>query len=336
MKKAVLAITAVLFFCSWNLHAEMSDEVQVPVEEAFSACDIMGSYLGGDLRSPILPAYDDSDVCNEKVFDYGKTSPLKITDKRVEILIAVNMDDYPGALCRDIKKIIELSDKYWLHPKTNLSFAITGILYGRLGKYDADKDNSRYGKINIYDKFISDYLREHPDKIPDYVVYFLGDEISVMHGGHAGGVYLQPEVGGVAVIPGGRIDLTHIYGQCGYDDAGKNIISNVSIGGECKNKPGTPCVKKNGVQICVTMARSFMTSDIFIMQAITVVHELMHVFGGARTHFDDPNCAQVMGEEYDSVMAKPIDGPFDSRFQEYAGICPYVFEKLRTTYGVDQ
>ncbi len=121
---------------------------------------------------------------------------------------------------------------------------------------------------------------------------------------------------------------SHKYARCGYDEWGENVISDVSIGGECSNQPGTPCVMKNGYSMCQTAADDLYASTPNYFSAATVIHEIMHSFGyyANYDHYGTTDCTEEM-KKGDSSWT-----PNDDEFLVVNGMCPYVYDNFIAGY----
>ncbi|MFH1170495.1 MAG: hypothetical protein V1704_02960 [Candidatus Vogelbacteria bacterium] len=174
------------------------------------------------------------------------------------------------------------------------------------------------------------------DPEPEFIIFFRPDNIAALSGGYAesyeslnnnyrnrfmsadnysnrtGRIY-------IAVV-----DWNHMFSKCGYDSSdpqNPRHISNVSIGGECQNTPGTACIFKDGYYRCnvdESLNSPYAVPGVFV--ASTVIHELMHQFGGdwIYDHYGSTKC----------VM--PTITPY--AFEEFTGICPRVFENFKNSY----
>ena len=120
---------------------------------------------------------------------------------------------------------------------------------------------------------------------------------------------------------------SHKYARCGYDEVGENVISDISIGGECRNQQGTPCVMNNGYSMCETAVNDLYASTPNYFSAATVIHEIMHSFGyhGNLDHYGAPECKTEMGWD-DSWV-------FDVQESEiYNVMCPYGYDNFMGGY----
>jgi hypothetical protein len=142
---------------------------------------------------------------------------------------------------------------------------------------------------------VNSYLTVHPSNPPDGVLVFTNESQAHIYGGYSfvfkPSIAYQnefksprPEVGADKVYVA-VVEFDHIYARCGYDDAG-NHVSPVSIGGECRNQPGTQCVLRGAFWVCATTLDDlYANHDYFVATAI--IHEFLHPFGiDANESFD--------------------------------------------------
>lgn len=137
------------------------------------------------------------------------------------------------------------------------------------------------------------------------------------------------------VVPISTIDFESRYGICGYDQSHKNVISDKSANGECTNQEGLTCVWKNGYQMCPDRINDFYAEDIYKFPASIIVHELLHHYSHDPVEIQHYGtlCAEKLGwdiqnyslEEFSDAWVKP---PFASLQEEYAGMCPYVWQQF--------
>ncbi|MBT3337574.1 MAG: hypothetical protein HN855_13350 [Anaerolineae bacterium] len=121
---------------------------------------------------------------------------------------------------------------------------------------------------------------------------------------------------------------SHKYARCGYDETGETIISDVSVGGECRNQPGTACVMNNGYSMCATAVNDLYASTPNYFSASTVIHEIMHSFGlhGNMDHYGTQNCTDEMKKLNNSWEA------VDNDAEIYNVMCPYVYDNFANGY----
>ena len=121
---------------------------------------------------------------------------------------------------------------------------------------------------------------------------------------------------------------SHKYARCGYDEKGENIISDFSVGGECRNQQGTACVMQNGYSMCENAVNDLYAATPNYFSASTVIHEIMHSFGlhGNMDHYGARNCTEEM-QKKDSTWQPNMDL---SEF--YNVMCPYVYENFVNGY----
>ncbi|NWF63446.1 MAG: hypothetical protein HXY38_03985 [Chloroflexi bacterium] len=130
----------------------------------------------------------------------------------------------------------------------------------------------------------------------------------------------------------GVIHFNHRFAVCGYD-GNEKPVSAVSIGGECRNQPGTVCVEKYGYQMCSNLVNDLYASTPTYMASSTFVHEMMHSFGesGSMDHYFTPDCTEKMKTV---VSKRPYQAEyFDSAEGDfYVNMCPYVFDVFVDSY----
>jgi hypothetical protein len=130
----------------------------------------------------------------------------------------------------------------------------------------------------------------------------------------------------------GVIHFSHRFGECGYG-GGETPISVVSVGGECRNQPGTACVEKFGYQMCGNLVNELYASTPTYMASSTFVHEIMHPFGefGNFDHYFTAECTERMAS---GISSRPYQSAyFDSAEADfYVNMCPYVFDVFVNSY----
>lgn len=119
---------------------------------------------------------------------------------------------------------------------------------------------------------------------------------------------------------GSIIDWDHKYASCGYNDEDERI-SDTSIGGQCRNQPGTECVVKNGYYMCANSVDDYYASDPRLMSVAIIIHEIMHFFGdiSSNDHYGTATCKKY------SVPEKNLNCPLTNISSCYFGICPYIY-----------
>jgi hypothetical protein len=170
---------------------------------------------------------------------------------------------------------------------------------------------------------------------PEYIIFLRADNISSSYGGYATTLEsihsnfcnrYKSAQGYANRVYINVSDWSHKFGTCGYDYSDlKNPkhVSDVALGGECRNRPGTACVLKDNYYQCndSEMLNSFYSRNKYAFMASNVVHELLHQFGsdGNYDHYGAGKC----------VVPNPADL---NAAQEYAGICPPVFDIFKNSY----
>lgn len=170
---------------------------------------------------------------------------------------------------------------------------------------------------------------------PEFIVFFRGDDTSLTYGGYAA-AYQSPHAsyrnrftsarGRTRDVYVSVSDWGHRYNVCGYDRTdlrNQQHVSDVAIDGECRGRPGTPCVLRSGYWQCddSEALASFYARHPYAFAAATAVHELMHQFGsdGNYDHYGSTRC--------------PMPNASDPNIaQTYAVICPAVFDLFRASF----
>lgn len=136
--------------------------------------------------------------------------------------------------------------------------------------------------------------------------------------------FVSPLIGAgqiyVAVVPYGLR-----YMPCGYGGS-DTLPGATSVDGECRDKPGTACVQKNGYSMCSDAAGNLYTSTPTHFTSSMIIHAYLHLFspGGDNDNYATPECNARMGYP---------NGFFDlQESQYYNGICPFVYENFLTAY----
>ncbi len=204
---------------------------------------------------------------------------------------------------------------------TSFGFALTDFTEDGLGGGTNDMVNR--------------YVQSHASLLPNgIVVYSFGDGGQAkLYGGYSYTVpgpagyrnaFVSPAAGGdkiyVAVI-----HFSHKYAACGYGGADVPQ-SSVSVDGECRNRPGTACVQRNGYSMCASAVGNLYASTPTYFAASTIIHEFLHPFsaGGEKDHYATPECNAHMGYP---------QGFFDLQEAEYYnGICPFVYDNFENSY----
>jgi hypothetical protein len=115
------------------------------------------------------------------------------------------------------------------------------------------------------------------------------------------------------------------YMACGYGGT-DSVKSSIAIGSECRNKPGTACVQKNGYSMCSNAVGNLYTSTPTHLVSSTIIHAFLHSFspGGDRDNYATPECNARMGYP---------TGFYDLQESEYYnGICPFVYDDFAASY----
>jgi hypothetical protein len=255
----------------------------------------------------------------------------------VDTLVIVNSDDFPDLTVDKVDAVFQLAEGYWLFPKTQTKFNILGVKYYSFSKKD-------------WKKWLTEYFLQGDKIYPEYIVIF---EKEPIYGGYQSQYELEymlnfydlseeiiycnefkpslEEYGG-AVIPATLVDYGHKFAACGYNEDYTQIISDKGL---CKGEE-TSCIWKNGYQMCSNMQDSFYAQNTNYFTANTIVHELLHSYANDSIeleHFSTPCAYNKLGwnpEFSFDYYLQELDAiePFDDIIQEYANICPYVWQQF--------
>ncbi|MBL7055225.1 hypothetical protein ISS05_05710 [Candidatus Woesearchaeota archaeon] len=287
-------------------------------------------------RSKIQKTIKDCKILGENYkCEEGKCfKPVKLKN-RVDTLVIVDTDSFPELTEEDVQDLFKLAEDYWLFPKTQTKFNILDVVYFSLAQ-------------NEWSDLLIEYFQEGDKVYPEYVVVFKEE---LVYGGHVD--VFNPKTdfeeemdycmefkyfagnsnNAKKVVPGAIVNYGHRYGICGYGDDLKTIVSDVSLGGQCKNTDGIPCVWKNGYQMCSNLANDFFAQNNLLLSAKTIVHELLHYYSNdiAYEHFSTLCAFEKLGWDPDKswnyyLETLPAAEPFDSITVEYAGICPTTWQ----------
>jgi hypothetical protein len=182
------------------------------------------------------------------------------------------------------------------------------------------------------------YLDSNPDVIPNGIVVFsygVQDQAK-LYGGYAGSTYGPPGYsthfpikGDDTLITVSTIHFGHRYAICGYDlENREELVSDVSIGGQCRNQPGTPCVERFGYSMCANAVDNLYASTPTYMVSSSIVHEIAHPYGlhGTQDHYGTQECKSEMGWTSSNWSFNLADA------EEYVGMCPYVYDLIVESY----
>ena len=235
----------------------------------------------------------------------------------VAVLVDPRAPQTPRA---DIERVFSRAAQKLLE-KTSESIILSDVIYGAAGTNFSDIAN-RY------------LATKTGSTAPESILIFSNDTSAHTFGGYSFVVNgpsgfqnrypsPRPEVGGNKVYIA-VVEFDHLYAKCGYGDSDTHT-SNVSIGGECFNRPGTPCVAQGSAWVCSTaMGDLYMDHDYFT--ASTVVHELLHPFGidanEVFDHYGTPACIARTG----MTNAQAADR---REAQVNCGLCPDVFGRFK-------
>jgi hypothetical protein len=138
--------------------------------------------------------------------------------------------------------------------------------------------------------------------------------------------YVSPLAGDAHVYVA-ALHWGHRYARCGYGEA-EEPISDVSLGGECFNQSGTPCVEHNGYSFCSSALADLYAQTPTAFLAANIVHEFLHPFGvnGVYDHYGTQQCLEAMGWTSGGWVHSREDA------ERSAGMCPNVFEAFASSH----
>ncbi|MGD8822819.1 MAG: hypothetical protein PVG63_06935 [Anaerolineales bacterium] len=185
----------------------------------------------------------------------------------------------------------------------------------------------------LADRYLASGLTQAPNGI---VVFSFGHgDAAKLYGGYSYTAHLPAGFRNPFVIAGddtivsiSMVHYSHHYATCGYDlENRENLVSSVSIDGECFNVPGTPCVTRYGYSMCSTAVDDLYASTATYFTASSIIHEIAHPYGdyGVDDHYGTTQCQENMGWD---TPGDDID-----EAQSYNGMCPYVYDNIRESYA---
>lgn len=181
------------------------------------------------------------------------------------------------------------------------------------------------------------YLETLAPETPNGLVIFsYGDNDMARHyGGYSGWIdgpgeyrndFVSPVAGDQHVYLA-VMHWSHRFGICGYG-GGEEVISDVSIDGECRNQPGIPCVEKYGYSMCSALVDDLYASTPTFMTAAGIVHEFLHPFGVGTSddHYATPACKEIMGWTEENWTFSSEES------QSYLNMCPHIYAAFDRGY----
>ena len=119
----------------------------------------------------------------------------------------------------------------------------------------------------------------------------------------------------------------HRFGECGYGGSDE-VQRQTSIGGECRNQPGTACIPNHGYLMCANVLDDLYASTPTYFLAANIVHEFLHPFGtgGNDDHYGTPHCQELMGWT-DENWTFSVD-----EAERFNGQCPNLYAAFDRSY----
>jgi hypothetical protein len=181
------------------------------------------------------------------------------------------------------------------------------------------------------------YVESLDGEIPNGLVIlsYGDDDRAKLYGGYVSWVagfegfrneFISPIVGDQHVYLA-VMHWSHRYGACGYDGTDE-VVSLTSIGGECRNQPGTACVQQWGYSICANVLDNLYASTPTYFLAANIVHEFLHPFGTGTgdDHYGSPHCQEIMGWTEENWTFSVEEA------ERYNGVCPNLYAAFDRGY----
>ncbi len=218
----------------------------------------------------------------------------------------------------------------------------SGILFGLTGFKLAMIDFQEFS-TGTPEEMVRNYLASRPPStLPNGVILFSfgSGGMARLYGGYSYVVSGPAAFVNRFVSPYGHendiyigvIHFSERYSICGYDDT-DTLVSDVSIDGQCRNRPGIPCVEKFGYSICSEAVDDLYASTPTYMASSSFVHEFMHPFGPnlAQDHYFSPECTATM---LSGISVRPYQAESFSleEAEFYVNMCPFVFDNFVNSY----
>ncbi len=251
------------------------------------------------------------------------TSEVSLGEPRGVFKVAILVDLSSEPVVRETAEAILQESSQILQERTGFVFELTDY-----------REMEPSGTIH---EMAFTYLDSMAPQIPNgLVIYSYGDNDMARHyGGYSGwiagpGNYRNDFVSPVA---GDRhvylavMHWSHRFGICGYG-GGEEVVSDVSIGGECRNQPGIPCVEKYGYSMCSAQVDDLYASTPTFFTAAGIVHEFLHPFGTGTSddHYATPSCKEIMGwTDENWSFSNEVS-------QSYLNQCPYLYTSFEQGY----
>lgn len=235
----------------------------------------------------------------------------------------------------------ELSEFFRIANNILVNKADTELRLGKIRKisYNAIQSSSCVGCLSSGTNTGVFYEIYKNEPEPEFIIFLHADDTSSLYGAYS--TALESRNGGFCNrFKSARGYTNRIYidvqdwnhsefATCGYDYSDpKNPkhVSNVSTRGECRNTPGIACILKGTYYQCgdATTQNSFDAKNPNVPAASAAVHELMHQFGvnGDLDHYGATKCPMPI-TNFDKFL---------NDAQEYAGICPSLFDVFKNNY----
>ena len=269
----------------------------------------------------------------------GTFSSKSNVSNALDTLVIVDTDFYDITEA-DVLDVFEAAEDLWLKPLTGVRFNVMKVVF-----VSFDKECPQSAGLCNKTKWLGEDFPYYDEALPEYISMFTREGVSGVAGGYSLSYHYSwmnqedqfcnefPFSSNNDKVPIGVTDYQHKYGACGYDKSNQTIISDVSINGQCKNQAGLDCITQNGYQICPNLADKFFAKDSLYFTSNVLIHELLHPYGdnGNFDHFGTAVCKEGMGAKMQELESAGVSAPFDDLFQQYAGMCPNVWENFKNS-----
>ncbi len=232
----------------------------------------------------------------------------------------------------DIERVLEIATLN-MGAKTGEWMRLVDVVYGFARGTTGDERAQLTSIVNTY-------LSRNATNPPDGILLFTDTETCRNAGGFS--VAVKPPFTYQAEYPSPRADVGagkiyvavveyhHPYSQCGYGvPGGTTHISDVSVGGECRNRAGVACVQSGERWVCPDSLKD-LNADLDFSTASIIIHEFLHQFGidpdMNMDHYASIPCVQRGGVTAAQATAVITD-LYEAQY--YHSMCPDVFPRFK-------
>jgi len=266
---------------------------------------------------------------------------------KIGIIIDRDTVPIPQASREEMQEVIRLANDKLRLRSTNIQFELQDIQNVNMGGYDAygELGSMEMASPNDEHEYVINYYMAHIASPPNGIIIFREDSGASSLGGYGllalnlieygfCNNFQSPELGDSSIY-GAILDWDHRYGHCGYDEVydetngfDGNRISSISVDGECRNMPGTPCVFRNGYYMCsnIDFENDEYARTRLSFLANTIIHEFLHSFHPTEEslnayHFGGRDCPE-----------SDCDSDFLECAEWYSGMCPLIWANFANSW----